>query len=652
MRPSIPRHFAVLCFVLLLSSSALSAQSAFATNTPLPPVAPVASATSAPISVAPADLPLPPPPTCGETQGRIVQADYASAILDTRLRYRVYLPPCYDAHSASAYPFIVLLHGSNRTDEHWQALGIQPILDTGILAGRYAPVVVLMPFGTWIANENWFEGTRTWSNILLTEFLPHAESAYRLSQARQHRAIGGISRGGFWAYNIALRFPDLFGSVGGHSAFFDEGQFPREYNPLWLAQTAPALENLRLWLDRGGQDYAAFGLDLLHQRLEARGIAHDYRVQPNGAHEDAYWSAQLADYLHWYDAAWHAPSAQALQTLPSEYQRLDSPDGAPALYLAQNGAQVPLDAPPERTTRLLFSGVTALGRDTREALNRVGVAYAGEGLQAFTQRFDFFHLSNETAFDPLCPRASQPVLGGLCSQPEHFALFGLLGADIIELTGNHNNDWGYDANAQTIDWLREQGFQTLGGGLNQSEARQPLSLNHNGNRIALVACNWAGPTYAYATDALAGAAECREDWLRPLMAELRASHDVLIVLIQHVEIERQRPARRQEEQMQAVAEWGADAVLGSQAHQPQDFIFVARQDRPDQSAFLHFGLGNLFFDQTSYPKNQFFLDELVISEGKLVQVVLHTGIIEGQARPRLHTPAEQADFWRDFSRPR
>ncbi len=333
---------------------------------------------------------------------------------------------------------------------------------------------------------------------------------------------------------------------------------------------------------------------------------------------------------------------------PQLYQRLESPTGAPALYLAQAGARVELDTPSERTTRLLFSGVTALARDTRSALQQHGVAYAASGLQHFTQSFDFFHMSNETAFDPLCPRADGPILGGLCSRPEHFAVFVLLGADIVELTGNHNNDWGYDANAQTIRWLREQGLRTLGGGLNQSEARQPLSLTHHDNRIALVACNWAGPDYAYATDQRAGAAVCREDWLRPLLTDLRADHDVLIALIQHVEIDSPRPARRQDEQMRAVAQWGADVVIGSQAHQPQRYTFVSRPD--GTHAFVHFGLGNLFFDQKSYWKTQFFLDELVISEGKLQQIVLHTGVIEAQVRPRLHTPEEQAVFWRAFTR--
>lgn len=54
-------------------------------------------------------------------------------------------------------------------------------------------------------------------NVFLTEFMPLLESTYRVDTAQ--RAIGGISRGGSWAYEIAFRHPQLFRAVGGHSAF-------------------------------------------------------------------------------------------------------------------------------------------------------------------------------------------------------------------------------------------------------------------------------------------------------------------------------------------------------------------------------------------------------------------------------------------------
>lgn len=571
------------------------------------------------------------PAPCDVEGGELRSHTYYSPILSQTLRYRVYLPPCYT--DSQAYPMLILLHGSNRTDEHWQLLGIQPTLDALIRSKTIQPVVVLMPFGTWIANENRFEGSMTWSNVLMSDFIPHAEQTYSLQSERIYRAIGGISRGGFWAFNVGMRFPESFGAIGGHSPFFDEGHFPQAYNPLWLAVNAPDLKRLHLWLDRGENDYAQLGIDLMHTRLSAQGIFHEYALVPEGEHQDAYWSGQLETYLRWYDQTW---GQEAIT-------RYDTPELLPRVRLST----VPSPPSDANTTRVLVSGVTALARATREALNRHGIEEASSGLSAVTQGVDFFHISNETAFDPLCPRASQPVLGGLCSQPEHFGLFSLLGVDVVELTGNHNNDWGYEANAQTIQWLREQGFLTVGGGLNAIEATQTLTLTHHGNRIAWIACNWTGPEFAFATESLPGAGACRGEWLKLAIESARQTHDVVIVTLQHVEIDRQTPATRQEAEFRQVASWGADVVLGTQAHRPQSYELYLTPDR--RRVFIHYGLGNLFFDQTTPPKDQFFLDEIVITAGQVTEIVLYTGVIEGQMRPRLHTPAEQEAFLAEFS---
>ncbi|MBC7871482.1 MAG: hypothetical protein H7Y09_11640, partial [Chitinophagaceae bacterium] len=61
-------------------------------------------------------------------------------------------------------------------------------------------------------------------------------------------------------------------------------------------------------------------------------------------------------------------------------------------------------------------------------------------------------------------------------------------------------------------------------------------------------------------------------------------------------------------------------------------------------AFLHYGLGNLYFDQPVYENRRFFIDQLFIYEGRLLTVDLFTGIIDDFARPRPMTADEQAEF--------
>jgi len=93
-----------------------------------------------------------------------------------------------------------------------------------------------------------------------------------------------------------------------------------------------------------------------------------------------------------------------------------------------------------------------------------------------------------------------------------------------------------------------------------------------------------------------------------------------------------------------LADAGAVIVSGSQSHVPQAMAF-------DQESFIHYGLGNLFFDQMIY-RNEFgqivpgtrweFLDRHVFYDGRYLGTELLTAILEDYARPRPMTDPERA----------
>jgi enterochelin esterase-like enzyme len=241
--------------------------------------------------------------TCDETEGRVERTGYRSQAVQTNMVYSIYLPPCYDATDA-IYPVLYLMHGSNDDDNHWLRLGLKEYLDQRITNGEIPPLIVVLPFGNWVANENQF-GVDSWQNVFLSELMPLVESSYRIDARREARGIGGISRGGFWAFNIAFRHPDLFSTVGGHSGFFAERQGPPEHTPLNLAtDEAENIQSLRIWLDRGADDYAAPGLELMHERLDSAGVMHTYTVYPEGQHTNPYWRGHLPEYVDFYVAEW------------------------------------------------------------------------------------------------------------------------------------------------------------------------------------------------------------------------------------------------------------------------------------------------------------------------------------------------------------
>jgi enterochelin esterase-like enzyme len=281
--------------------------------TPLPTATPLASRTPVPTPteiVTPSATPFP----CDEAAGQILNfPEFRSGIANENLRYNVYVPPCYFT-SEKRYPVVILLHGASYTETQWVDIGMQDVLDQGFRLGVLSPMVVVMPYTGRIGNDNTFPPEPSYEAVVLDELIPAIERDFCTWNDRQHRAIGGISRGGFWAYSLALRHPDIFGAVGGHSAAFtdDTNLVPPAFNPLELALNSSFLaeSGLRLYLDNGANDFAGVNLQLFSSRLSSRGIPHTYAIHPVGEHDETYWSAHVSEYMAFYGRDWPLNAAQ------------------------------------------------------------------------------------------------------------------------------------------------------------------------------------------------------------------------------------------------------------------------------------------------------------------------------------------------------
>ena len=60
--------------------------------------------------------------------------------------------------------------------------------------------------------------------------------------------------------------------------------------------------------------------------------------------------------------------------------------------------------------------------------------------------------------------------------------------------------------------------------------------------------------------------------------------------------------------------------------------------------FIHYGLGNLFFDQMDGPSRREFLDRDVFYDGHYISTELVTAMLEDFARPRLMHANERKDI--------
>ena len=304
-----------------------------------------------------------------------------------------------------------------------------------------------------------------------------------------------------------------------------------------------------------------------------------------------------------------------------------------AFRAAWNGPTANRD--PALLTRVSMTGVTALGRATAYQMELRGVTTPGLVVGPILETADIAHISHEVAFAPECPYPNPVGDPVFCADDRYLELLQYVGTDVVELTGNHVNDWGADNLLHTIDLYDAAGMATFGGGRDITDAWEPALFEHNGNKIAFIGCNPVGPPGAWATEDRAGSLPCDFPALYEQISQLRDQGYFVIATQQYQEFYQYPPTPQQEIDFRLLADAGASAVSGSQGHHAQGFDFY-------NNAFIHYGLGNLFFDQyQSIGLLQSFIDTYVIYNGRLISVELFTTLIEDYCCPRLMTEAER-----------
>ena len=298
-----------------------------------------------------------------------------------------------------------------------------------------------------------------------------------------------------------------------------------------------------------------------------------------------------------------------------------------------------------KLTVLVMTGTTALSRNTAAKIEENGLAYPARDIGAWLNEADLTHISNEVPMFADCPPAV-PVRHEMrfCSSPRYFELLKEVGVDLIELTGNHELDYGVDAFRETLDIYRQNDIPYYGGGENLEEAKKPLFIEHNGNRLVFIGCNAVGPEGDLATKDLPGAAPCDLDSLETQVRELRSQGYLPVVSFQHFEFgtfDGYKPQSAQRVDFQRIAAAGAVIVSGSQAHYPQAMTFIGNN-------FVHYGLGNLFFDQMDKETRREFIDRHIFYNGRYISTELLTAMLEDYARPRPMILQERVQLLQDI----
>jgi poly-gamma-glutamate synthesis protein (capsule biosynthesis protein) len=293
---------------------------------------------------------------------------------------------------------------------------------------------------------------------------------------------------------------------------------------------------------------------------------------------------------------------------------------------------------PTKSTVLVMTGVTALTRATAYQMEKTGIELPARDILPFLADAHIVHTSNEVSFAENCPDPSPYGNTTFCSKDEYFDLLKAINLRVVELTGNHGNDYGRGAFLRSLDLYEKAGIIPFGGGRTLAEAQAAVTVVHHGNAFAFIGCNPVGPAYAWAKKDQAGAATCDLPYLKTEIQRLKAAGYIVIMTIQYQEYYFYGTTGSQAEFFGQFADWGADLVMGSQAHTPQGFALTG-------NTFIHYGIGNLFFDQMDYINTrQMFIDKLYFYEGRLISVGLFTGLLEDFSRPRPMTDKERGEF--------
>ena len=444
--------------------------------------------------------------------------------------------------------------------------------------------------------------------------------------------LGGETSLATWVYAIAAPFPTLDDGLS-----WDEVQEGWENGRFHL--TPDVADTLRGWWGDPGQPPIILPADELVDALWSAQTGYD-DLRPTILPFD-----QLEPRLKALRLEGIAPIEPGFD--PAGYPLAlpigleGNPDAIAALQTAWDGPLTNRDE--TLITTVAMTGPAGMRRAVADRMERYGITYPSEETGPVLQAADFAHMSNENPFAPNCPMPDPNDSDNVCNRDEYVELMVWLGINIVEMTGNHLNDWGTWALNHTFDLYDSLGMQTFGGGRNLEHARQPLLIEHNGNRLAFVGCNPVGPAFGWATETQPGALPCEEDYAA-LAAQIRQLADegyLVIATLQYLEDYQYHILPQQHAAFRALADAGATAVSGSHAHHPQGFAF-----RPNGS-FIHYGLGNFLADQMwMLGVRQTFVDTYLFYNGRLLHVDLWTGLIEDYARQRLMTPEERRDLLR------
>jgi putative tributyrin esterase len=303
-------------------------------------------------------------PSVDAAHGTVITDTLWSQSLGTNKAVVVYLPPSYATSTSRRYPVAYYLHGAFGSEVDWTENGQLNVVMDSLVAAGGPEMIVVMPDGddswytTWNAlvtydacrktaparerTETYCVSWQHYDDYIARDIVQFTDKTFRTRADRAHRAIAGLSMGGYGAMALAFEYPAVWSAAASHSGVLAPlylGPAPFDGHPQWAASAA---ELERAWGPRFwpllspafGRDTAAWWSRDPGRRLErlvaakgkgavpalfadcgtedglvnenrafkatadALGVPIAYREWP-GKHEWTYWRAHVGESLGW-----------------------------------------------------------------------------------------------------------------------------------------------------------------------------------------------------------------------------------------------------------------------------------------------------------------------------------------------------------------
>lgn len=236
--------------------------------------------------------------------GRVEQVLFPSPSTRTQRRAFVYTPPGYDRNARTRYPVLYLQHGWGEDETAWSNQGhANLIMDNLIAAGKTRPFIIVMTYGMTNDVRPGSPGglasfdITPFRTVLIDELIPHIDGQFQTLSDQRHRAMAGLSMGGFETKLIAPKNLDKFAYIGllsgGTVSLDDVNATPGYKDKVRLTFVSFGSRELD-----GGRAGGPPGGPRVDPRVNAAalknaGINSVFYVSPNTGHEFLTWRRSL-----------------------------------------------------------------------------------------------------------------------------------------------------------------------------------------------------------------------------------------------------------------------------------------------------------------------------------------------------------------------